>query len=100
MATAIELGDIQVAVELGPKLDTSGLPIERRARHGLAVAHALSLWNRTDDAMAALLEAETIAPEQVRHHYLSRQLTMSWIRRQKGKPSFQLAALARRLHIV
>lgn len=100
VATAIELGDIQVAVALGPRLDTSGLPIERRARHGLAVAHALSLWNRTDDAMAALLEAETIAPEQVRHHYLSRQLTMSWIRRQKGKPSFQLAALARRLHIV
>ncbi|MEU6783313.1 hypothetical protein ABZ912_29315 [Nonomuraea angiospora] len=50
--------------------------------------------------MAASLEAETIAPEQVRHHYLSRQLTMSWIRRQKGKPSFLLAALARRLHIV
>ncbi|MER7503527.1 helix-turn-helix transcriptional regulator [Nonomuraea pusilla] len=100
VATAIELGDIQVAVALGPRLDTSGLPIERRARHGLAVAHALSLWNRTDDAMAALLEAEAIAPEQVRHHYLSRQLTMSWIRRQKGKPSFQLAALARRLHIV
>ncbi|MGV9375755.1 helix-turn-helix domain-containing protein [Nonomuraea sp. NPDC003707] len=100
VATAIELGDIQVAVELGPRLDTRGLPIERRARHGLAVAHALSLWNRTDAAMAALLEAETIAPEQVRHHYLSRHLTMSWIRRQKGKPSFQLAALARRLHIV
>ncbi|MGP3912114.1 helix-turn-helix domain-containing protein [Nonomuraea sp. 10N515B] len=100
VATAIELGDIQVAVDLGPRLDTSGLPIERRARHGLAVAHALSLWNRTDDALAALLEAETIAPEQVRHHYLSRQLTMSWIRRQKGKPSFQLSALARRLHIV
>ncbi|MGW6502906.1 helix-turn-helix domain-containing protein [Nonomuraea angiospora] len=100
VATAIELGDIQVAVELGPRLDTRGLPIERRARHGLAVAHALSLWNRTDAAMAALLEAETIAPEQVRHHYLSRQLTMSWIRRQRGKPSFQLAALARRLHIV
>ncbi|MFG1963556.1 helix-turn-helix domain-containing protein [Nonomuraea sp. NPDC049028] len=100
VATAIELGDIQVAVDVGPRLDTSGLPIERRARHGLAVAHALSLWSRTDDAMAALLKAETIAPEQVRHHYLSRQLTMSWIRRQKGKPGFQLADLARRLHIV
>ncbi|MEV0620813.1 helix-turn-helix transcriptional regulator [Nonomuraea sp. NPDC050404] len=100
VATAIELGDIQVAVDLGPGLDTIGLPVERRARHGLAVAHAFSLRNRTEDALTALLEAETIAPEQVRHHYLSRQLTMSWIRRQKGKPGFQLAALARRLHIV
>lgn len=33
VATAIELGDIQVAVELGPKLDTSGLPIERPSAH-------------------------------------------------------------------
>lgn len=100
VATAIELGDIQVAVDVGPRLDTSGLPVERRARHGLAVAHAFSLRNRTEDALTALLEAETIAPEQVRHHYLSRQLTMSWIRRQRGKPGFQLAALARRLKIV
>ncbi|GAA2215643.1 helix-turn-helix transcriptional regulator [Nonomuraea monospora] len=100
VATAIELGDTQVAVNVGPRLDTSGLPIERRARHGLAVAHAYSLRNRTDDALTALLEAEAIAPEQVRHHYLSRQLTMSWIRRQKGKPGFQLASLARRLNIV
>ncbi|SEG40627.1 hypothetical protein SAMN05444920_102905 [Nonomuraea solani] len=67
VATAIELGDIQVAVDVGARLDTSGLPIERRrARHGLAVAHAFSLRNRTEDALTALLDAEIIAPEQVR----------------------------------
>ncbi|GAA1743736.1 hypothetical protein GCM10009734_58000 [Nonomuraea bangladeshensis] len=38
------------------------------------MAYALCLWDRADDAMASLLEAETIAPEQVRHRYLSRQL--------------------------
>ncbi|MFI6504397.1 helix-turn-helix domain-containing protein [Nonomuraea typhae] len=100
VATAIELGDIQVAIDIGPKLDTSALPIERRVRHALAVAHALSLWNRTDEALATLLDAEKMAPEQVRYHYLGRQLVLSWIRRQKGKPSFQLTDLARRLRIV
>jgi tetratricopeptide (TPR) repeat protein len=99
VATAIELGDIQVAIDLGPGLDTSALPIERRARHGIAVAQAYSLWNRTDEALDALLQAEHIAPEQIRHHYLSRQLVLGWIRRQKGKPSHRLADLARRLHV-
>jgi hypothetical protein len=79
VATAIELGDIQVAVDFGPWLDTGGPPIERLARHGLAVAHALILRDRADEVMAVRPEAETITLERVRHHYLSRRLTMSWI---------------------
>ncbi|MEE3919325.1 hypothetical protein V2I01_16265 [Micromonospora sp. BRA006-A] len=31
-----------------------------------------------------LLEAEQMAPEQVRHHFLSRQLALTWVRRQRG----------------
>ncbi|WP_309298442.1 helix-turn-helix domain-containing protein [Streptosporangium carneum] len=99
VATAIELGDVQVAINIGPGLDTSALPIERRARHGIAVAQAFSLWNRTDEALDALLQAEHLAPEQIRHHYLSRQLVLNWIRRQKGKPSHRLSDLARRLRV-
>ncbi|GAA2801347.1 helix-turn-helix transcriptional regulator [Nonomuraea dietziae] len=99
VATAIELGDVQVAVDIGPDLDTSALPIERRARHGLAVAQAFSMWNRTEQALDAMLAVERIAPEQLRHHFLSRQLVLSWIRRQRGKPSRPLADLARRLHV-
>lgn len=100
VATAIELGDVQLAVDLGPRLTTSTLPVERRARHGLAVAHALGLWNRTDEALATLLDIERFAPEMVRHHHLSREMTLSWMQRQKGRPSFQLVDLARRLRIL
>ncbi|MGW7082217.1 helix-turn-helix domain-containing protein [Streptomyces sp. NPDC054871] len=100
VATAGELGDIQIAADLGPRIDTSGLPVERRVRHSLEVARALSSWNRTDDALAALLDAEQIAPEQVRHHYLSRELVIGWIRGTRGRPSQPVADLARRLHIV
>ncbi|MEU5543564.1 helix-turn-helix transcriptional regulator [Streptomyces sioyaensis] len=100
VATASELGDVQVAVDLGPQIDTSGLPAERRVRHSLEVARALSSWNRTDEALATVLEAERIAPEQVRHHYMSRELVLGWIRGTRGRPSRPIADLADRLRVV
>jgi transcriptional regulator with XRE-family HTH domain len=100
VATAAELGDIQVAVNLGPRVDTSGLPMERRVRHSLEVARALSAWNRADEALDTVLAAEKIAPEQVRYHVLSRQLVLSWIRHQRTKPSTVLVDLARRLDVM
>jgi len=99
VATAMELGDVQVALDLGPRLDTAAMPTERRVRHALEVARAYSAWNRRDEALGTLLDAERIAPEQVRYHYLSRQLVQTWIRQQRGKPSFQLSDLARRLKV-
>lgn len=100
VATAAELGDVQVAVDLGPRLDTSRLPMERRVRHALEVARAYNSWNRPEEAQAVLLDAEQMAPEQVRHHFLSRQLALTWIRRQRGKPSAHLVGLARRLNVL
>lgn len=99
VTTAMEFGDVQVAVDLGPQVDTSGMPTERRVRHALELARAYSAWNRADDALATLLDAERLAPEQVRYHYLSRQLVLTWMRQQRSKPSFQLADLARRLKV-
>ncbi|WP_326563419.1 helix-turn-helix domain-containing protein [Micromonospora peucetia] len=100
VATAAELGDLQVAIDLGPRVDTAGLPMERRVRHALEVSRAYSSWNRVDDAQAVLLDAEQMAPEQVRHHFLSRQLALTWIRRQRNKPSAELVGLARRLKVL
>ncbi|MCX5011702.1 hypothetical protein OG765_11985 [Streptomyces sp. NBC_00555] len=59
VAAAGQLGNIQVAADLGPRIDTSGMAVARRARQSLEVARALSAWNRTDEALAVLLEAET-----------------------------------------
>ncbi|MDP9608862.1 helix-turn-helix domain-containing protein [Streptomyces demainii] len=100
VATAGELGDMQIAAEVGQQLDTSGLPTERRVRHNLEVARALSAWNRTDEALAMVLEAEQIAPEQVRHHYMSRELVLGWVRGTRGRPSRSVADLAERLRVV
>lgn len=98
--TSLELGDVQVAIDLGPSLDTSALPAERRARHAIETARAYSAWNRVDDAITTILDAEEIAPEQIRYHALSRSLVQSWVRRGRGKPSPQLAALAHRMHVI
>ncbi len=100
VATAGELGDVQVAADLGQRIDTRRMPVERRVRHSLEVARALSAWNRTDEALAKLLEAEQDAPEQVRHHYMSRELVIGWVRGIRGRPSQPVADLARRLRIV
>lgn len=100
VATAGELGDFQVASDLGPQIDTSGLPVERRVRHDLEVARALTARNRTDEALAVVLDAEQMAPEQVRHHYMSRELVLGWVRGTRGRPSSSVADLASRLRVV
>jgi transcriptional regulator with XRE-family HTH domain len=97
--TAMEFGDVQVALDIGPALDTSGLPVERRVRHALEVARAYSARNRRDDGLTVILQAEQMAPEQVRHHFISRQLVLTWMRQQRTKPSLELAGLAARLRL-
>lgn len=92
-------GTGRAAPSTGPLLDTSGLPAERRVRHALEVARAYSARNRRDEGLAVVLEAERTAPEQVRHHYISRQLVLTWMRQQRGKPSIELAGLAARLRL-
>lgn len=100
VSTAMELGDVQIAADLGPRVDASTLPLERRVRHTLELARAYSAQNRTDEALALVLDAEELAPEQVRYHLISRRLVTTWVRQQRGKPSHLLAGIAQRLHIV
>jgi len=100
VATAMELGDYQVAIDLSSRIDTSTLPVERRVRHALDVAHAFTARRRTDQAVDVLLRAERLAPEQVRYHAMSRQLVMQWLRQCRGAPSRHLGDLARRMKLV
>jgi transcriptional regulator with XRE-family HTH domain len=97
MTAAMELGDVQVAVDLGPRIDTGGLPIERRVRHAIETARAYVRWNRVDDALALLLRAEHNAPEQVRYHRLSRILVREMIR--LPRPASRAVELAYRMGV-
>ncbi len=100
VSTAMELGDVQIALDLGPRVDASALPVERQVRHAIETARAYSVRNRRDDALAVLLDAEQLAPEQIKHHAISRQLVLSWLRNHRGPRNTQLDQLARRLHLV
>jgi hypothetical protein len=99
VSTAMEVGDVTTALDIGPRIDTSALPVERRIRHALEVARAFSYRNRFEAALGLVLKAEHDAPEHVRTHFLSRQLVTDWIRRQRCKPSADLRALATRLNV-
>ncbi|WP_211265494.1 hypothetical protein [Actinacidiphila oryziradicis] len=100
ISTAMELGDVQIAVDQGPRVDTSTLPLERRVRHTLELARAYSAQNHTDEALALVLDAEELAPEQVRYHFISRHLVTAWGRQQRGKPSHLLAGVAQRMRVI
>lgn len=97
VTVAAELGDVDLAADLGSRLDVSVMPRERQVRHQLEVARALSRLGRRDDALAAILAAEVSAPEQVRRHFLTHELVHGWIRTTRIAPEAALVALARRL---
>jgi enamine deaminase RidA (YjgF/YER057c/UK114 family) len=74
IAVAVELGDAGRALRVAATVDTAGLSGERRARMLIDVARAHAQRRQVAEAVAALLEAEEITPEQVRSHELVRLL--------------------------
>jgi hypothetical protein len=95
----MELGNIQTALTSGFSLKTDRVPVERRVRYLLDVARAYSLAGKRDDALGTTLTAERIAPEQVRQHYLSKQIVTTLIRSTRGKPAIELGRLAERVKV-
>ena len=98
LTVAVELGDIQTALAVADRVDVRSLPVERRVRHALEVARVYSHANRDADALDTVLRAEREAPEQVRYHYISRELVLRWMRRSQ-RPRPELDQLAQRLHL-
>jgi transcriptional regulator with XRE-family HTH domain len=99
LSVAAELGEIQTAMALAPTVNVRSLPVERRVRHALEVAKVYTFANRADQAREVVLSAEREAPEQVRHHYIAREIVLTWLR-QSRRPDGQLDALAQRLRLV
>ena len=95
IAVAVELGDAGRALRAAAVVDTSGLSAERQARMLIDVARAHAQRRQVDEAVAALLQAEGITPEQVRGHALVRQLVSDLLTMQD--PPAELRDLARRL---
>jgi hypothetical protein len=94
----MELGDLQAASTLVPTIDARPLPVERRVRHALEVAKVYAMTGRDEEGLAVVLHAERDAPEQVKYHYLARELVLLWLRRTQGRRP-ELDALAQRLRV-
>ena len=96
IAVAVELSDAGRALRAADAVDTGGLSAERRARMLIDVARAHVQRRQADEAVAALLQAEAITPEQVRSHALVRQLVSDLLTTQDSSNT-ELRDLARRL---
>jgi transcriptional regulator with XRE-family HTH domain len=96
VAVAVELGDAGRALRTAATVDTAGLSSERRARMLIDVARAHAQRRQVGEAVAALLQAEDITPEQLRSHDLVRQLVSDLLTMQ-DPPSRELRDLAGRL---
>lgn len=100
VSTAMALGDVQIALDLIPRIDAGRLPIERRVRHSLEVVNAYHARNKIDEAVEELLRAERLSAEQVHEHVMSRQLVLRLRDTASGKRDRRLAELARRMKIL
>jgi transcriptional regulator with XRE-family HTH domain len=95
IAVAVELGDAGRALRVASAVDASGLTAERRARMLIDVARAHAQRRQVSESVAALQQAEDIAPELVGGHELVRQLVSDLLTMQ-DPPSAELRELAGR----
>jgi tetratricopeptide (TPR) repeat protein len=96
IAVAVELGDAGRALRAAADVDITGLSAERQARMLIDVARAHAQRRQIHEAVAALIKAEDITPEQVRGHALVRQLVSDLLTMQ-DPPATELRDLAKRL---
>ncbi len=74
VAVEVELGNAADALDLASKIDARGLSPERQARYLVDVARAHVQRRAAPAAVAALTEAETIAPKEIADSRLVRQV--------------------------
>ena len=99
VSTLVELGEGGTAVEAAavvPREDLGQLPRERRANHLVDVARGYSQWGRREQALATLLDAEQLAPAEVRCRPMARATITDLVHRSRGTTPPLLRELAAR----
>jgi hypothetical protein len=102
VATALDLGDIQYVADHGDEVDPTAPPAERAVTHKIDMARALSYLARDDEALAQLLDAESVAPQIVRHSAPARETVKALHRRSRpgSTGGARLAGLAERCRAI
>lgn len=100
VSIAVELGDAGQAIELGHQVNPVSLSPERQARYQLDLAHAHAMRRQIGEALHALQEAERIAPEETRVHYVGRAVTRELLQLSGLRPRPELRDLAERFGVL
>jgi hypothetical protein len=101
VAIAIELGNAHGALRHIPAVQLDRMPkplTERRARFLIDVARTYAQVRDDAAAIDALIQAETIAPDELRHHRLTHDLVPQLLARESR--TSELRALANRCNLL
>jgi transcriptional regulator with XRE-family HTH domain len=99
VSALVELGEGGTAVEAAsavPGQDLGQLPRERRANHLVDVARGYSQWGKREQALTTLLDAEQLAPSEVRCRPMARATITDLVHRSRGTTPVLLRELAAR----
>lgn len=99
VTTAVDLGDAGEAIDLASRIDASGLSPERQSRLLIDRARAHTQRRQLEDATAALLAAERLAPQQVRAHGLVRDVVRDLTSLAGRRTNPELTELAQRVGV-
>jgi transcriptional regulator with XRE-family HTH domain len=100
VSVAVELGDAGQAIELGQHVSPANLSPERQARYLLDLAQAHAMRRQIGEALHALQEAERIAPEETRVHYVGRAVARDLLQLSGLRPRPELRELAERFGVL
>ncbi len=100
ISVAVELGDAGKAIELGQQVRPTNLSPERQARYLLDLAQAHAMRRQIGEALRALQEAERIAPEEARVHYVGRAVARDLVQLSGVRPRPELRDLAERFGVL
>jgi hypothetical protein len=99
-SVAVELGDAAEALRRAGVVDAGRLSSERRARLLVDMARAMAQQRKGAAAIRALEDAEQLAPELVRCHWLARETMLDLLRRQRCRTKPGRLDLAARMGLV
>ncbi len=100
ISVAVELGDAGRAIELAQQVSPTNLSPERQARYQLDLAQAYAMRRQIGEALRALQEAERIAPEEARVHYVGRAVARDLLQLSGVRSRPELRDLAERFGVL
>jgi hypothetical protein len=99
----VELGDPAAGLRRAPSVDPSRLSpelVERRVYHMIDLARGYSQQHNDAAAVLMLLEAERVAPEEVRYHVIVPEMLRDLLKRERRAATPGLRSLAARVGVL